>query len=81
MPLIGLIVAPSFSTRRLSDSRFGLPPVTVVASTVCPVVRSKTRTLGVTISGLPSCWMVGAPCSWVTEPINRTASIGRQLKP
>ena len=81
MPVIGFTVTPSFTTRRLSDLSAGLPPSTTVASTVWPVDRSSTRTFAVVMVGLPSCWIVGAPCSCVTDPITRTGPTGRQLKP
>src|SRR3712207_7445530 len=45
-PLSRSNVAPSFHTRRLSATRFGLPPSTRVTSTVSPRTKSNTRTPG-----------------------------------
>ena len=77
----GLKVAPSLSTRRWSAARPGLPPSTRVISTVRPVVKSKTGTLGVSRTGSPSWFRVGGPCSSVTEAIRSSLSTGDQLTP
>ena len=52
-----------------------------LTSTVCPVVKSKMREFGVSITGSPNCWMVGAPSSRVQLVMKLSRSAGEKLRP
>ena len=72
---------PKRQSRCVCDGRSGLPPLITVASTVSPRDRSKTGTLKVAISGLPSCDSEGAASRMTWLTLKLSVSVIPQFKP